>query len=207
MLERSQDLKELAAALAKAQGAFKPAAMTGKNPHFKSRFATLADIWDAVKGPLAANGLSVVQGAAEQDEAGFNVRTMVLHASGQFISAEVRMPLGGNATAQSVGSALSYGRRYGLAALLGIVADEDDDGDAATESVKQSPPRASSGGGNRRMPFGKTKGKLLSELTDAELESAVQWCSENDDKRTKFADLIADMLTEIDRRGGMDGHE
>lgn len=64
---------------------------------------------------------------------------------------------------------------------------------------------ASSAGGNRRMPFGKTKGKLLSELTDDELNSACQWCSETDEKRAKFADLIADILTEIDRRGGHDG--
>ena len=88
--------------------------------------------------------------------------------------------------------------------MLDIVADEDDDGNEATESAKQDPPRQNTGGG-RRMPFGKTRGKLLTELTDDELNSACQWCSETDEKRAKFADLIADILTEIDRRGGHDG--
>jgi hypothetical protein len=50
------------------------------------------------------------------------------------------------------------------------------------------------------MPFGKTKGKLLTELTDAELRSAADWCSETDDKRTKFADLLADLYEELERR-------
>lgn len=65
-------------------------------------------------------------------------------------------------------------------------------------------PRQATGNGGRRMPFGKTKGKLLSELTVAELQSARDWCSDSDEKRAKFADLIADLLMELDARAVSD---
>lgn len=138
MTTHSESLNELAPALAKAQAAMKAADMDGENPHYRSRYATLASITAAVKKPLADHGLCVVQGVGA-GEGTAKVSTMILHASGQWIASELALPVGERATPQAIGSALSYGRRYGLAGLLGVVADADDDGNAAEESAKASP--------------------------------------------------------------------
>ncbi len=124
----SDTVGALAAALAKAQGAMAPAAKDAKNPHFASRYAGLASIWDACRGPLAANALSVVQGA-ETDGPRVTVTTRLLHASGEWIASSLTLTAR-DAAPQSVGSALTYGRRYALAALVGVSPD-DDDGEAA----------------------------------------------------------------------------
>lgn len=138
MTTHSECLNELAPALAKAQAAMKAADMDGENPHFRSRYATLASITTAVKKPLADHGLAVVQGVGAGDGTA-KVTTMVVHASGQWIASELSLPVGERATPQAIGSAISYGRRYGLAGLLGVVSDTDDDGEAAEESAKASP--------------------------------------------------------------------
>lgn len=138
MTTHSESLNELAPALAKAQAAMKAAVMDGQNPHFNSRFCTLSSITDAVRKPLADHGLCVVQGVGA-GEGTAKVSTMVLHSSGQWIACELALPVGERATPQAIGSAISYGRRYGLAGLLGVVSDTDDDGNAAEESAKASP--------------------------------------------------------------------
>ena len=138
MTTHSEGLNELAAALAKAQAAMKAADMDGENPHFRSRYATLASITAAVKKPLADYGLCVVQGGGA-GEGTAKVSTMILHSSGQWIACELALPVGERATPQAIGSAISYGRRYGLAGLLGVVSDTDDDAEAAEESAKTSP--------------------------------------------------------------------
>ena len=138
MTTHSELLNELAPALAKAQAAMKAAVMDGENPHFKSRFCTLSSIMDAVRKPLADHGLCVVQGPSASEGVA-KVTTMILHASGQWIGSELALPVGERPTPQAIGSAISYGRRYGLAGLLGVVADDDDDGNVAEESAKASP--------------------------------------------------------------------
>lgn len=121
---------ELAAALATAQAEMKPAAMSGRNPHFKSKYATLADILDACRGPLSSNGLAIAQ-LPVNGEYGIGVTTILMHKSGQSISSTFFVPAQQN-TPQGIGSALSYLRRYGLAAMVGVVADDDDDANAAS---------------------------------------------------------------------------
>ena len=138
MTTHSPLLNELAPALAKAQAAMKAAVMDGENPHFKSRFCTLSSIMDAVRKPLADHGLCVVQGPSASEGVA-KVTTMILHASGQWIGSELALPVGERPTPQAIGSAISYGRRYGLAGLLGVVADDDDDANLAEESAKASP--------------------------------------------------------------------
>lgn len=122
-------MKELATALAKAQGAMKPAAKDSMNPHFKNKYADLASVWEACREPLSKNGLSVVQVPEFEGESGW-LRTILMHSSGESI--ESRFPLRPQQqTAQGLGSAISYARRYTLAAMVGVVA-EDDDGEAAS---------------------------------------------------------------------------
>lgn len=134
------ELKDLAAALAKAQSEVKAALKDSKNPHFKSSYADLTSIWEACRTALTKNGLSVVQ-RTDFSEADVWLETMLLHSSGQSIAG--RYPLRPQQqTPQGYGSALTYARRYALAAMVGVVADEDDDGNAASarSNVAYEPP-------------------------------------------------------------------
>lgn len=135
-------LEHLATALAKAQAQIKGAVRDSENPYFKSAYADLASVWDACRAPLTANGLSVVQlpGPVEIGDPGafVELRTMLLHESGQFLASTLRMPVK-DLTPQGVGSAITYARRYALAAVVGV-APEDDDGEAAMGRDKAPKP-------------------------------------------------------------------
>jgi ERF superfamily len=127
----SQDRNEIAAALAKAQGAMAPAVFNKVN-FFKSKYADLASIMEAAREPLAANGLAVTQALHVPEEGGLCLVTTLLHTSGQWIAS--RHPLPTVARPHELGSALTYARRYSYAALVGIVAEEDDDAEAAQQA-------------------------------------------------------------------------
>jgi hypothetical protein len=127
-VKTSDQINEIAAALAKAQRAMKPAVKDSTNPHFKSHYADLASCWDACRDALTANNLSVIQGASADGER-VTVTTLLLHSSGQWVQ-DALTSAARDAGAQSVGSAITYGRRYGLCAMVGI-APEDDDAEAA----------------------------------------------------------------------------
>jgi ERF superfamily len=129
MLEMSPQINELAAALAMAQGAIGLAAKDAENPFFHSRYMTLGAIRETLRTPLSANGLAYVQ-AASTDGARVTVETVLLHASGQFIKAALTLAAKDDGP-QAIGSTISYGKRYLLAAMTGVVAEEDDDGEAA----------------------------------------------------------------------------
>lgn len=128
MSMQSEQIGELATALAKAQGTMQNATMNRTNPHFKSKYADLSSVLDATRAPLSANGLSVVQ-TMQTSERGMMLRTTLLHSSGQFIATEY--PLPATQKPHEMGSALTYARRYSLAALICNSADEDDDGNIA----------------------------------------------------------------------------
>lgn len=126
---KSETIGKLADALAKAQADVTGAAKDSENPHFKSKYADLASIWDACRVALSKNGLAVVQ-LAESDGDRATVVTVLTHASGEWMKGRITLrPM--KADAQGIGSALTYGRRYGLAAMVGV-APEDDDGNAAS---------------------------------------------------------------------------
>lgn len=139
----SAEIGELAKALAAAQGEMTAAAKDATNPHFKSRYATLASVWDAIRGPLSRNGLSVSQVLETPDASpGVIVRTMLLHSSGQWIASRYVMPIPDKLTPQAVGSAITYARRYALSAIVGIAPDDDDDGNAASVTpARQEAPK------------------------------------------------------------------
>lgn len=138
---KSDSINDLAAALATAQGKIRNAGKDRENPHYRSKYADLASCWDACREPLAAHGLAIVQLPALMDGA-VSVETLLTHASGQWVSSTLIVPLS-KSDAQGVGSALTYARRYGLCAMVGIApAEDDDDGSAAIGQVKK--PSASS---------------------------------------------------------------
>ena len=129
---------ELAAAQAAAHGEMTAASKDATNPHFKSRYATLASVWDAIRGPLSRHGLSVSQVLeSPENGVGVAVRTMLLHTSGQWIASRYVMPIGDKLTPQAMGSAITYARRYALSAIVGIAPDDDDDGNAASVTPAQ----------------------------------------------------------------------
>lgn len=130
-MEMSSNVTELATALAKAQGEMENAKKSTDNNYFKSKYADLAEVWNVVREPLAKNGLSVIQGNEGVANGYMTVTTLLLHSSGQFIKMTGTFPVG-KQDPQGAGSALTYARRYSLAAVLGIAQEgEDDDGNAA----------------------------------------------------------------------------
>ena len=129
LLGANNGLTNLAPALVKAQSEMKNASLNKTNPHFKSRYADLAEIRDTVTPALTSNGLAVLQ-FTQLTSNGFFLVTRLLHKSGEFIDS--RFPLPENVDKpQQMGSAITYARRYMLAAICGITAEEDDDGNAA----------------------------------------------------------------------------
>ncbi len=135
-MNRSESINELAAALAKAQAVMAGASKDNLNPHFKSKYADLASVWDACRKPLSDNGLSVVQTATASDDGRVGVETMLMHSSGQWLS-EVLLMRPVKDDPQGVGSCVTYARRYALAAVAGV-APEDDDGNAASRPTSTS---------------------------------------------------------------------
>jgi hypothetical protein len=131
-MEKSESIKELAAALAKAQGEIGKAIRDSANPFFKSKYADLGSVVDAIKEPLTNNGLSYTQVLHDAENA-VCVETVILHASGEWISCgRLTVPVSKH-DAQGFGSALTYARRYGLSAAFSVATAEDD-GNAAVAS-------------------------------------------------------------------------
>lgn len=131
-MTKSEQINELAAALAKAQGAMQTAKKDATNPHFKSSYADLAAVWAACRKPLTDHGLSVVQSPRMTfvgNAALVEVETTLLHQSGQWMADTITVPVS-KLDAQGVGSAVTYARRYALAAFASVAPD-DDDGNSA----------------------------------------------------------------------------
>lgn len=127
-MERSEQINELAAALAIAQGGIENAKKESNNPYFKSKYADLGAIFDAFRKPFAENGLSILQIPSVEAKV-VTLKTIIMHSSGQFFSADLTIPCK-DETAQGIGSALTYARRYALQTMCGVGTD-DDDGESA----------------------------------------------------------------------------
>jgi len=128
-MNKSETIGKLAEALSKAQGMMKGAVKDSENPFFRAAYADLASVWDACREPLSKCGLSVTQTTRIADNGDPVIITTLLHSSGEWMSGELLVKPVKN-DPQSVGSAITYGRRYALSAIVGI-APEDDDGEKA----------------------------------------------------------------------------
>lgn len=130
-MQKSDSIKELATALAKFQGMMKPVAKDASNPFFKSKYASLSAIIEDTKEPLVKCGLSYAQFPDEQD----GLTTMLMHTSGEWISATYNIsPV--DRKPQSLGSAITYARRYALQSILGLQVDDDDGNEASKPKHK-----------------------------------------------------------------------
>ena len=149
-MNQSESIAKLATALSIVQGKLSHAKKDSANPFFKSKYADLESVWDACRDLLATNGLSVIQlpgetivntVVANEKEiviAEMALTTVLAHSSGEWISQQMSLPMS-KIDAQGAGSALTYMRRYALAAVVGVV-QADDDGNAASapKQVKSS---------------------------------------------------------------------
>lgn len=139
-MNTSSEIKDLAAALAIAQGQIETAKKDSTNPHFKSKYADLTSVWEACRVALCTNGIAVVQSPESREGIqGVVLVTRLIHSSGQWLEGELHIPVN-KQDAQAVGTAISYGRRYSLAAMVGVVADDDDDGTAASKNPPDQKP-------------------------------------------------------------------
>ena len=136
----SRSIAQLAGALAKAQGAMTSAEFDRTNPHFGSRYMSLASLWATIRGPLSANGLSVLQ-LVSADGLLVSVETLLAHESGEFVQTTLKLTAR-DVSAQSLGSLVTYLRRYALSALVGVVGDDDDDANAADALKSVKPEKA-----------------------------------------------------------------
>ena len=136
-MNTSQDIDLVSAALVLAQQAMLPLIKDSANPFFKSKYADLQAVTEACYPALQANGICVMQSAESLGAAGINIKTRLLHKSGQFIETDCAIPPAGQ-DPQKYGSAVTYGRRYGLQAAVGLAAI-DDDGEGAMNRNAQKP--------------------------------------------------------------------
>lgn len=136
-MERSEGIAELAKALSKFQGAVRSVPKTSLNPFYKSKYADLDAIWEMCRKPLSDNMLCLIQTPLEV-EGKLYLETMLLHSTGEWLKAQ--LPINAQKSdPQSVGSAITYARRYAMSAMLGISTDEDDDANAATVRTTAKP--------------------------------------------------------------------
>jgi len=129
-MREKMEIKQLAAALVKAQSSMSGAKKDANNPFFKSKYADLPSVMSAIRPALAENGLGFVQICHDADQAA-KVETIIIHESGETLSCgTISVPVSKN-DAQAYGSAITYAKRYSLQAAFGVPS-VDDDGNSAT---------------------------------------------------------------------------
>ncbi len=142
----SNETNNLFAALAKAQADLGKAKEDGRNPHFRSTYATLESVRDVVMPAFTAHGLSITQHPG-LDGGNVTMTTVVGHSSGQWMQSTSAVPMGKKQDSHAYGSACTYLRRFSMAAIASAVTGEDDDGNAVSsrgpsQAARKAPARA-----------------------------------------------------------------
>lgn len=139
-MNKSDSIKNFADAMCKFQGEVKNPPKSANNPFFKSKYTPLDVLIDQAKPLLEKNGLSYIQ-SCSGDGSNIVVVTLLMHSSGEWVESDPLTLKADKATAQGAGSAITYARRYALAANLGLASDEDDDGNGAEGNKKPNKPQ------------------------------------------------------------------
>jgi len=204
--QQSMELDQLATALSKAQGEIKDALKDSENPHFKSNYATLSAIWEACRTALSSNGLSVIQRGKVTPSA-YIMRTRLLHQSGQWIEGEVPCITGGRQQQnemQQIGSAITYARRYGLAAIVGVAPEGDDD----AENMSARKPAEKWHGPLNKTDLKKQMRQFAAELTHCTDESEIDGLEESYraviDQARKEEEMRAWVFGDDDQQGALE---
>lgn len=193
-MNSSTTIKALSAALVKVQGEIEHAHKNATNPHYRNKYADLTEVLDTVRPVLSKHGLSVVQFPGYVEGVA-TVETILTHESGEWMAGTAGARVQKD-DPQGVGSAITYLRRYSLAAVCGI-GQEDDDAESASQQPKQahtpaqrpsSEPvgvkhgTASEGFSlDEPIPVGKHKGKTWRAMI-AEDRSYVEWAVKSMDR-------------------------
>ena len=210
MITMSEEIGHLSAALVKAQSEMHNAVKNATNPHFRSSYANLEAVLFTVKPILAKHDLSVVQFPGYEGGV-CTLSTLVLHKSGEWLQSEAGAPLD-KPTAWSVGSCVTYLRRYSLASICQI-AQEDDDGSAASEPSNPKPAKQTKPAKEPTVDFAKMDKAMKAQkaaLTEKEqageaehladrlnaLESILEACEEHGGVDAKTLKLGSDIIKE-----------
>jgi hypothetical protein len=203
-MKSSKTIDKLSAAFVAAQAELKNATFDKVNPHFKSKYATLAGVRDTITPILAKHGLAVAQGTALMGEAGYAVITRLMHNSGQWIESEYPFQTD---KPQQMGSAYTYARRYSLAAICGIASEEDDDANTAQVSSPKPVMATVNGTAGASKAFNRgTYDIMVKEIRDANGVKALEtWYQDNvktldamppdwlDELRIEYSDKISEL--------------
>ncbi len=128
------EIKNIAAALIEVQRKIKNPSNTAVNPFFRSKYAPLPDILNCIRPLLTENGILLIQNTGSNESGEVYVQTKLIHTSGEIIETDKLLLKPDKNTAQGIGSAITYCRRYQLTALLGISSEDDDDGNIASKT-------------------------------------------------------------------------
>jgi hypothetical protein len=133
-MKTSESIKQIAEALVSAQKEIRFAAKDSTNPHFKSKYANINSVIEAVKKPLNDNGIAILQSLSPSDDNKLHLTTRLLHSSGEWIEDTAVCPIQ-KQDPQGLGSAISYIRRYSISSLCALYADDDDGQSAALNAA------------------------------------------------------------------------
>ena len=198
-MKHSDELKNIAKALAKFQADIKDPARDKDNPYFKSKYVALDGLLDAVRPVLATNGLSFIQSPVSNGQ-DMGVTTLLMHDSGEWIESDPFVLHAVKNDPQAGGSAITYARRYSLSAVLGVAWDDDDDANIATKGHQsRSNARETASKGNHiqnnakaeKTPPQQTQPKKTPTTVRDYYELTVDWAREH-----KAVAFIGPLITE-----------
>ena len=149
---QSQNISALTNALVNVQSKLQGAIKGSTNPFYKSDYADLESVWNCCRPLLTANGLCVIQTNGGTAEAP-SVITTLAHTSGEWIRGELPL-IPDKKGPQGIGSCITYGRRYSLAAIIGITQADDDAEGAMDRSKNKTPSKDTTEAGVDDMPLG-----------------------------------------------------
>jgi ERF superfamily len=182
-LRHSESIGKVVEALAKASSEFKPITKNTTNPYYQQKYADLSALIDATRPALAANGLVVLQTPRVISNRAVEITSMLAHSSGEFMAFDISFPAwqdtkdGTRFDAQTIGSAITYGRRYSYQSLLNISAEEDDDGNATVK--RNGHAEAKTNGNGNGHDAAKPNGKATPEAAPAAEEPKITQTEQN----------------------------
>jgi len=137
-MQHSEKIDKVVPAMFEIQKKLGPAPKKSDNPFFKSKYADLLTVWEHIHDTMFEHGLFIIQPGKESERGTLSLTTVVMHAeSQQWISGTMTWTLD-KASPQATGSCVTYARRYGLAAIFGLMTDKDDDAEGAMDRKKKT---------------------------------------------------------------------